>query len=126
MSAVSNLVGMSFMGLALGPGLVFFGAVVFGGAIEPGNLAHPEFSRLGRKARIASSGRNIAIDPAHSRHLRALADRDVIVDGRASAERHKIFQRHTAGDRAMGNNNTMPADRHIVTNLDEVVDFGSL
>src|SRR6187455_3451596 len=74
----------------------------------------------------APVGRNVILDRAHRRDLSAVADLEVVVDSHLGTQRHIVANRQTARQPYLGGQQTMPADRHIVADLDLIVDFRAL
>ena len=81
---------------------------------------------LAKKPAPAAVGRNVILDRAHRRDLRAVADVQVIVDSDLGPERHIVANRQAARQPDLGGEQAMPADGHIVADLDLIVDFGAL
>src|SRR5262245_41088449 len=94
--------------------------------LEQLHLTEPLPRRLRRYSAPLSAGRHVAMDDAGGGNLRPLADRNMIVDADAGAEDHEIAKRNAAGNAGLGDQNPMAADHHIVPDLDQVVDLGSL
>src|SRR6185369_9568866 len=66
------------------------------------------------------------LDPAHRRYLGAVADLEVVVDAHLRAQRDVVTDRQAAREADLGREQAVPADGHIVTDLDLIVDFGAL
>src|SRR5829696_154009 len=94
--------------------------------LEHEHLTEPLFHRLGRRAAVAPARRDVAIDIACRRDLRAFSDRDMVVDCDAATQDHHIFQRRAPGKSRLRHNNAMTADAHIVADLHQIVDLGAL
>src|ERR1700687_5965245 len=90
------------------------------------DLPEPLPGRFGKMATPAPACRNVILDGAHRRHLGAIADVKMVVDPHLGSQRHIVADGQTAGQPDLGRQQTMPPDRHIVTDLDLIVDFGAL
>src|SRR5262245_43590390 len=73
----------------------------------------------------APIGRNIVLDGAHGRHLSPIADLEMIVDADLRTQRHIVTYRQAAREPDLGRKQAVPADNHIVPDLDLIVDFGA-
>src|ERR1700730_8842427 len=130
-SAVSSVVATSFMP-PRSPVVLGFrrGLVALVGThcqtLQRLHLAEPLPDRLGGSAAPDRSRRNVVLDDADRRDLGPLADRDMVVDSHPGGEHDEIPQRHAAGYSGLGHDDAMPADFHIVGDVDEVVDLGPL
>src|ERR1700757_287442 len=69
--------------------------------------------------------RNVVLHGAHGRDLRAVADLEVVVDADLCSQCNIVPNRKAAREPDLGRQHAMPADRHIVTDLDLIVDFGA-
>src|SRR6476660_5675485 len=87
------------------------------------NLPEPLPGRFCKESTPASVGRNVVLDAAHRGDLGAIADPKMVVDAYLGAQRHVVANRQAAGEPDLGRQQTMPADRHIVADLDLIVDF---
>src|SRR6185312_3822927 len=74
----------------------------------------------------AAIGRNVVLDRAHGRYLGAVADLEVVVDAHLRPQRDVVTDRQAAREPDLGRKQAVPADGHIVTDLDLIVDFGAL
>ncbi len=70
-------------------------------------------------------GRNVVLDRAHRRDLSPIADAKMIVDPHLGPQRHIVANRQAAREPDLGRQQAMPADGHIVADLDLIVDFGA-
>src|SRR5580704_1042464 len=93
---------------------------------EQHHLAQPLLDRLSRKAAPARARGHITMDDARPSDLGALTDRYMIIDTDPRAKNDKILDCHTAGNPGLRHQHTMAPDRHIVSDLDEVVDLRPL
>ena len=81
---------------------------------------------FGKITAPAAVGRNVVLDPAHRRNLGAVADLEVVVDAHLRAQRDVVTDRQAAREPDLGREQAVPADGHIVADLDLIVDFGAL
>src|SRR6202022_443707 len=79
-----------------------------------------------KKATPAPVSRNVILDRAHRRYLGTVADAKMVVDTHLGTQRHVVANGQAARQSYLSRKQTMPADRHIVTDLDLVVDFRAL
>src|SRR5258708_34465485 len=69
---------------------------------------------------------NVVLDGTHRRDLGAVADMKMVVDAHLGSQRHIVADRQTAREPDLGRIQTVPANAHIVTDLDLIVDFVTL
>ena len=86
----------------------------------------PFFHRLGGEATPACARRHIAMNYGKARKLGPFPYRDVIVHSGTGAQHDEILKRDTAGYAALGNDDAMSADHHVMGNLNEIIDFSAL
>src|SRR5712664_3451838 len=89
------------------------------------DLPEPLPGRFGKVATPAPACRNVILDGAHGSNLSTVADAKMVVDTYLGTQRHIVPNRQAARESDLGREQTMPADRHIVTDLDLIVDFGA-
>src|SRR6201987_6567920 len=93
------------------------------------NHEHLTGPLLGRPREVAAPTLvwgNIVLHRPNGRDLRPIADFQVVVKPRLGADRHIVTNRQAACEADLGREQAMPADRHIVADLDLIVDFGAL
>src|SRR6185312_6421412 len=74
----------------------------------------------------AAIRRNVVLHRAHRGDLRAVADLEVVVDTDLCSQGYVVTDRQAAREPDLGRQQAMPADGHIVADLDLIVDFGAL
>src|SRR5689334_15620055 len=74
----------------------------------------------------AAIGGNVVLHGAHRRDLGAIADLEMVVDSDLSPERHIVTDGQAAREPDLSRQKAMPANDHIVADLDLIVDFGTL
>src|SRR6266516_1325609 len=74
----------------------------------------------------AAIGRNVVLDRTHGRYLSAVADLEMVVDAHLRPQRDVVTDRQAAREPDLGREQAVPADGHIVADLDLIVDFGAL
>src|SRR6185312_1122046 len=74
----------------------------------------------------AAIRRNVVLHRAHRGDLRAVADLEVVVDTDLCSQGYVVTDRQAAREPDLGRQQAMPANGHIVTDLDLIVDFGAL
>src|ERR1700732_628741 len=102
-----------------------------GCAVAPQTLDCDDFpeplpGRFGKMATPAPASRNVVLDGAHRRDLGPVANVEMIVDSHLRAQRHMIANRQATSQSYLGGQQTAPPNRHIVADLDLVVDFRTL
>src|SRR6185436_6255343 len=70
--------------------------------------------------------RHVVLDVRHAGGLGAAAHLDVTDHAGLGAHHHVVAQLRRASDAALGNDDAVPADHHVVGDLHEVVDLGAL
>src|SRR6266850_4452266 len=90
------------------------------------NLLEPLLGRLCKEPAPAAVGWDVVLDPAHRRNLGAVADLEMVVDTHLGAQRDVVTDRQAAREPDLGCEQAVPADSHIVADLDLIVDFGAL
>ena len=90
------------------------------------NLPEPLLGRFGKMTTPTAVRRNIVLHRTHRGDLRAVADLEMVVDTDLRAQRNIVADRQTAREPDLGRQQAVPADGHIVTDLDLIVDFGAL
>src|SRR5664279_2127164 len=103
-------------------------AAAFGArhTLDHHHLAEPLLERLRRGPTPACARRDRAIDVTGSRDLRALAYRHVVIYADARSQHNEILKRRTAGNSHLRHQNTVPADAHVMADLNQVVDLAAL
>src|SRR5262245_12348270 len=101
-------------------------ATTRGHTFERLQLPKPDLDRLGRGSAPPRTGRHIAPHDADRCDLGALADGHVIGHANACAQDDEVLQRGTPGNPGLSNEHTVPSNHHIVANLNEIVDLGTL
>src|SRR6185312_7531748 len=74
----------------------------------------------------AAIRRNVVLHRAHRGDLRAVADLEVVVDTDLCSQGYVVTDRQAAREPDLGRQQAVPADGHIVADLDLIVDFGAL
>src|SRR6185312_12480404 len=95
-------------------------------AFKRQRLPEPLPGRPSHMTTPAFVGRNVILHRAHGRNLRPVSDLDVIVKSSLGADRHVVTDRQAAGEPDLRREQNVPADGHIVADLDLIVDFGAL
>src|SRR5579859_3794766 len=90
------------------------------------NLPEPLLGRLGKMPTPAAVRRNIVLDRAHRGDLRTIADLEVIVDTDLCSQSYIVADGQAAREPDLSRQQAMPANGHIVTDLDLIVDFRAL
>ena len=99
--------------------------VLLGQSPQQRNLPKPVANRSGWNAAPARAGRNVIVDGADGGNLGAVANRDMAVDTRLAADRDKIAELDRPGYADLRNQQTMPPNRDVVSNLDLIIDLGA-
>src|SRR6185312_9329411 len=86
------------------------------------DLPEPLFGRLREMTTPAAIRRNIILDRAHRGDLRTIADVEVIIDPDFGPQRHVVANGQAACQTDLGGQEAAPADRHVVADLDLIVD----
>src|SRR5258708_40359455 len=82
------------------------------------DLAEPLLGRLGEMTAPAPIRWNIVLDGTHGRDLSPIADLEMVVDADLCTQRHIVTYRQAAREPDLGRQQAMPANGHIVTDLD--------
>src|SRR5262249_4426077 len=90
------------------------------------DLPEPLLGRPGNMAAPTLVCGNIIHHPAGRRDLCTIADRYVVVESGSRSDRHVVTDRQAAREPDLGREQAMPADGHIVADLDLIVDFGAV
>src|ERR1700704_6652171 len=100
---------------------------IFSGEARKGrDFAHPLPDGPCWPAPRPGAGGDLAPYDAGGGDLRALADRDVIMHAHARRQNHEILDGDAARNSGLRDHHAMASDRRIVTDLNQVVDLGSL
>src|SRR3954466_12506027 len=83
-------------------------------------------STHGRIAHPFLAGGNVGHHAALGRDPGAFADGDMVGDADLAAQHRIISDRHAAGDAALRDQDAIPADHAVVSDLHKVIDFGPL
>src|SRR5262249_18156182 len=82
------------------------------------NLLEPLLGRLCKETAPTAVGRNVVLDPTHRRDLGAVTDLEMVVDAHLRAQCDVVADRQTAREPDLGRQQAVPADGHIVADLD--------
>src|SRR3984957_12874599 len=102
------------------------GCAVARETLDRDDFPEPLPGRFGKMATPAPASRNVVLDGAHCRDLGPVANVEMIVDSHLRAQRHMIANRQATSQSYLGGQQTVPPNRHIVADLDLVVDFRTL
>src|SRR3954451_7822367 len=97
-----------------------------GQPLHRNNLPKPLLGRFRKMTAPTAIGRDVILDRAHRGDLGAVADLEVVVDAHLGAQRDIVPDRQAAREPDLGREQAVPADGHIVADLDLIVDFGAL
>src|ERR1700750_405330 len=86
------------------------------------NLPEPLLGRFGKMTTPTAVRRNVVLHRAHRSDLRAVADLEVVVDTDLCSQCYIAPIRQAARESDLGRKQAMPANGHIVTDLDLIVD----
>src|ERR1051326_2653682 len=130
MSSESAGVDVVMSGLSgvVGPRLPAAGPLLDGPRghlLEKLHLAEPDPGGFCRSSAPSRARRHVVVDDAGSGDLRPPPDPDVIVDAHARPEHDEIADAHAPRNAGLRHHDAMPADHHIVADLDQIVDFGA-
>src|SRR5882724_13410279 len=102
------------------------GCAVAHQTLDRNDFPEPLPGRLGKMTTPAPASRNVVLDGAHRRDLGPVANVEMIVDSHLRAQRDMIANREATSQSYLGSQQTVSPNRHIVTDLDLVVDFRAL
>src|SRR5579863_8545185 len=86
----------------------------------------PLSNRTCGNSTIISSGFEIMRNSRQPRQARTVSNSDVICDTRHPADSHEIAQYNTTRNADLPGNHTVTSHPGVVTNLDQIINFGTL
>src|SRR5580704_996392 len=93
---------------------------------KPSLAPQPCAKRPRRRSPHPRLGRKVVVDTRLGRDLRAVADFEMFRKAGLAPDTDEIAQFCRAGNARLRDNQTMPADPHVMADLDEIADLRAL